>query len=159
MGWGGVGWVAYGILVSDPVPIGLWILTALGLALGLGLGILDLGLGLDNNCILGCSKCSVKVYLTSQPLTPQDWLILSQIDSFLFISSSQFQEGRSTYQPQETNSIRGFSLRGPSETIREGHQKVCHVIKSPSTQQFSPFFKFATNYKSYLNRIFCIFSQ
>ena len=43
-----MGWVAYGILVSDPVPIGLWILTALGLALGLSLGILDLGLELDN---------------------------------------------------------------------------------------------------------------
>ena len=40
--------VAHGIFVSDPVPIGLWILTALGLALGFGLGILDLGLGLDN---------------------------------------------------------------------------------------------------------------
>ena len=40
--------VAYGILVSDPVPIGLWILTVLGLGLGLGLGTLDLGLGLDN---------------------------------------------------------------------------------------------------------------
>ena len=36
--------VAHGILVSDPVPIGFWILTALGLAWGLGLGILDLGL-------------------------------------------------------------------------------------------------------------------
>ena len=35
------GLVAHGILVSDPVPIGLWILTALDLALGLGLGILD----------------------------------------------------------------------------------------------------------------------
>ena len=41
--------VAYGILVSDPVPIGLWILTVLGLGLGLGLGGLDFGLGLDNN--------------------------------------------------------------------------------------------------------------
>ena len=41
--------VAHGILVSDPVPIGLWILTALGLASGIGLGILDLGLGLDKN--------------------------------------------------------------------------------------------------------------
>ena len=40
--------VAHVILVSDPVPIGLWILTVLGLGLGLGLGILDLGLGLDN---------------------------------------------------------------------------------------------------------------
>ena len=40
--------VAHGILVSDPVPIGLWILTALGFASGIGLGILDLGLGLDN---------------------------------------------------------------------------------------------------------------
>ena len=35
--------------MSDPVPIGLWILTAFGLAFGLGLGILDLGLGLDKN--------------------------------------------------------------------------------------------------------------
>ena len=41
-------WVAHGILVSDPVPIGPWILTAFGLTFGLGLGILDLGLGLDN---------------------------------------------------------------------------------------------------------------
>ena len=40
--------MAHGILVSDPVPIGLWILTAFGLAFGLGLGILDLGPGLDN---------------------------------------------------------------------------------------------------------------
>ena len=38
-----VGWVAHVILVSDPVPIGLWILTVLGLGLGLGLGELDLG--------------------------------------------------------------------------------------------------------------------
>ena len=43
---GGVGWVAHVILVSDPVPIGLWILTLLGW--GIGLGTLDLGLGLDN---------------------------------------------------------------------------------------------------------------
>ena len=34
--------------MSDPVPIGLWILTVLGLGLGLGLRILDLGPGLDN---------------------------------------------------------------------------------------------------------------
>ena len=43
----GGGWVvAHGIIVSDPVPIGQWIFTALGL--GLGLGGLDLGLGLDD---------------------------------------------------------------------------------------------------------------
>ena len=36
--------VAHGILVSDPVPIGLWILTALGLALGFGLIVKLLGL-------------------------------------------------------------------------------------------------------------------
>ena len=46
MGLDGMDWD--GILVSDPVPIGLWILTVLGLGLGLGLGTLDLGLGLDN---------------------------------------------------------------------------------------------------------------
>ena len=34
--------------MSDPVPIGLWILTVLDLGLGLCLGGLDLGLGLDN---------------------------------------------------------------------------------------------------------------
>ena len=47
---------AYGILVSNPVPIGLWILTVLGLRLGLGLGGLDLGLGLDNTCLLPILK-------------------------------------------------------------------------------------------------------
>ena len=44
------------ILVSSPVPIGLWIF-ALGLGLGFGLGELDLGLGLDNDGV-GCFNCS-----------------------------------------------------------------------------------------------------
>ena len=79
------------------------------------------------------------------------------IDSFLFISYSRFQEGRSTYQPQETNSIRGFSLRGPSETIREEHREFCHVIKSPSTQQFPICLKFSTNHKSYSKRIYFLY--
>ena len=35
-------------LVSDPVPIELWILIALSLQFGVGVGELDFELGLDN---------------------------------------------------------------------------------------------------------------
>ena len=45
--WGG-GVVAYGILVSPPVPIELGFFISLGLGLGLGLEGQVLGLGLDN---------------------------------------------------------------------------------------------------------------
>ena len=64
--------VAYWILVTDPVPIGLWILIVFGLGLGLGLGTLDLGQGLDNNIITEyeCHVPPLSLIHISEPTRP-----------------------------------------------------------------------------------------